>query len=206
MRQCLPATVAAVVVALGAQAARAAVIPNYSFTTELVGFPAGAAEPSVEFSVGVFDLVDPWPDGPLDPSPPASARRPIFDRLQLDADDVGRTFFVPASEIPGAVALLTNGVNNVVRYEALAGDTGPRAGTYMEWPYFFAAPGQPPEGTDFAGHGLTEIGVRVDELGLNPATSLNEFSFTLIVLPEPSAVAPLGLCGLALPRRRRAAR
>jgi hypothetical protein len=186
-------------VVFGGAGARADVLGESSLLTAngVLGSPVN--EP-VEFSFSVYNL-DRWTGGAF--SLPESERRRIFDRLPLGKGDVGDTIFVPAAEIPGAVELLTNGVNNVVYYELATTATSGNAAIRMESPFLFGAKG-PRDRIDFAGYELTEIGVRVDKLRLNdPATGQYDFALTIVVIPEPSALALLGLGALALVRRRR---
>ena len=203
MNTCLAAT-GVFLVLLGAEAARAAVVPNHSFTMEANGISARPMSETVEFSFGVYDMgwtMD-WQNLP------ESKRRPVFTRLRLTEADVGRTIIVPASEIPGAIDLLTNGENNFVFWNLFLepGSTGGNGGGAMEWPFLFgnaATPGP----RDFAGERLTGIGVRVNELTLNqPVTGGSyryDFSLNMVIVPEPAGLAPLGVGALALLRRRR---
>ena len=195
----LPALVVAAAVVCGAAAARAEVVAE-SFTTRTSGARGLAPlDDFAEFSFSVYDLEDVAfvADNVL---PPESARRVVFDRLRLTESDVGRTIFVPASEIPGAVELLTNGKNNIVRWELVSPVA--HAENFTEWPYLLGL--RPGPQRDFAATGLTEIGVKVNSLRLNhPQPGFYDFSASLVFVPEPSAPAALGLGASALLRRRR---
>lgn len=213
----LAAMAAAGSVVLGAGSARAGVFAESAlFSANGVGGPnSPPLDESVGFSFNVYDLAS-WPNGPVDP--PESTRRPVFDRLVIDEGDVGQTFYVPATEVPGAAALLTNGERNLVDLRVRLSNeqsTGQVSSGFVgttlrpESPFLFnTVPGIPPRDTvDLAGYGLTEIGVKVKKLRLNDALPGNyDFAFTVVFVPEPSGVALLGLGGLVLTRRRRAGR
>jgi hypothetical protein len=159
--------------------------------------PAGE---TAVFSFSVYDAQITSP--PTDP--PESKRQPIFDRLMLTEADVGKTIYVSASDRPGAVALLTNGVSNVVKWQLEAGN-GLNGGIFTEYP-FLTGTYTPPNRADFAGKELSAIGVRVDRLRLNdPAPGMYDFSLTLVTeaVPEPSGPALLAALAPALLRRRR---
>jgi hypothetical protein len=198
MNKWVVAMAAAGFLVFGAETARAAVLAesNRMMASGVLGRPID--EP-VAFSFGVYNL-DRWTPGPTDP--PESERRPVFNRLPLGENNVGQTIFVPASQIPGAIELLTNGTTNVVSWE-LWTTSGSRNSAVFTDSVFL----NPPRGRlDFAGQEVTAIGVRVNSLRLNdPSTGVYAFDLSLVVVPEPSSgLAVLGLGALALLRRRRA--
>ena len=198
MNKHLAAMAAAGSVLFGAEAARADILSE-SNTFRANGLSARPLAESVEFSFSVYDAE--W-GGPTT-APPESAKRPIFDRLRLDESHVGQTIYMPATQIPGAIDLLTNGVNNVVEAQLLTTSTLISTNFRTENPYLFNT--IPPRGqVDFAGYDLTEVGVKVNELRLNdPGSGQYSFSLSIVVVPEPSGLAALTLGGLALLRRRR---
>ena len=188
---------AAAVVLCGALAADAAVLGESFAMTARGQFSQPIPEP-IEFSFSVYTL-EQWTGDPV--GPPESKRRPIFDRLPLTEQDVGRTIFVPASQIPGAIELLTNGVNNLVHYELSTGTSG--GWGFKEYPFLIGSVRVPPGVVDFAGKDVTRIGLRVDRLKVNDPVPGYDYSLTILVLPEPSSAAALvGVAGTVLLRRR----